>query len=439
MRGLPSPMDRAQVVALDRKHVWHPYTSIEDQQSRDPLVIVHAEGAWLTDADGSRYLDGNASWWVSTLGHRHPRLVRALTEQLSRLDHCALAGITHPQVSMLAEELSEVAPPGLTRVFFSDDGSTAVETAIKLACQFWQQNGAPERRRFIALAAAFHGDTAGAVSLGGVDAFRSVFGPLLFEVIRAPDPETPGGWERTIAGLEDLIRTSGPEIAGLVVEPLVQGAAGMRMWPAEHLKRLRAATAEVGTWLIADEVFTGLGRTGTMWACEQAQITPDFMCVAKGLSGGMLPFAATLTTDAVYNGFKGGPTRAFMHGHSFCGNPLGAALAREVLAIYREERVIECATNKARIIEDAFRRIGAIPGVTGVRSLGMIGAADVGRGGYRGAVGWKIYEEARRRGAYLRPLGDTVYVTPPLTIETGDLEALTGILEESVRVALSTL
>ncbi|MCG8587030.1 MAG: adenosylmethionine--8-amino-7-oxononanoate transaminase, partial [Pirellulales bacterium] len=391
---------------------------------------------WLEDVNGNRYLDANGSWWVNTLGHAHPRLVRALADQAEQLAHCSMAGVTNPNAILLARDLVEIAPDGLERVFFSDDGSTAVEVAVKIAFQYWQQNGRPKRSRFVALSSAFHGDTLGAVALGGVEAFRSAFGPLLMDVVHGPEPSDELGWQHAIDHIEDALRASPDEIAGVIVEPMIQGAAGMRIWPAEQLARLRDITNDVDTFLIADEVFTGYARTAKMWACDHAGIVPDMMCVAKAFSGGMLPMAATLATARVYDGFRGDKSRALMHGHSFCGNPLGAAVAREVIAVYRDEDVLGQVQRKAPIIADAFERLERLPGVLRTRSLGMVAAADLGDGGYGGRIGWRVYEEALGRGVYLRPLGDTVYITPPLTIPDADLQTLLDVVHESVEATM---
>jgi adenosylmethionine-8-amino-7-oxononanoate aminotransferase len=432
---LPAGVTRRDVIALERAHVWPPYTSTEKHEGTDPLVIVAAEGPWLEDADGRRYLDGVSSWWTCTLGHDPARLKRAIRDQLDSLIHVAAGGITHPTIALLARDLAEIAPPGLVRTHFSDDGSTAVEVAIKIAFQHWQQNGRPARHRFLALSGAYHGDTIGAASLAALEEFSAVFGPLLFQVLRPPPPDDgERGWDRVLAAIERELRDRPDEIAAVVVEPLIQGAAGMRMHPPSVLARLRELTTAIDTFLIADEVFTGYGRTGRMFACEHAAITPDLMCLAKGFTAGMLPMAATMATQRVYDGFRGGSERALMHGHTFCGHPLGAAVAREVLAIYRDERIVEGVAPRAARIERAFgERIASLPGVRRVRSLGMVGAADLGDGGYSGTEGQRVYEEALRRGAYLRPLGDTVYVAPPLDIAEAELASLLDILEDAIR------
>ena len=437
-------LTRDDVVRLDRAHVWHPYTPIDVWEKTDPIVVARAEGSSLYDADGTRYIDGNSSWWVAGLGHGHPRLLRALREQAETLVHCALGGIAHEPSAALAAELVRIAPAGLNHVFYTDNGSTAVEVAVKVALQTWQHLGAPKKTRFVALDGAFHGDTLGASSLGGVEVFRRPFASVLFECVRAPFPE-PAAYDRAFAAMRELVLKDHDTIAAVVVEPLLQGAAGMRTYDPAYVRDLRELTKAHDVLLIVDEVFTGYGRTGAMWACDHAGITPDVMCLGKGFCP-LFPMGATMVTDRVYDSFRGSDERALWYGHTFCGNPLGAAVAREVLAVYEEEAVVAQVRAKAPRITAAFERIAAIPGVARVRSLGMTAAADLelgtgGTGGtgtsYLGRAGWRVYEEARRRGAYLRPLGDTVYVCPPLVIGERDLDDLLGILEESVRAALA--
>jgi adenosylmethionine-8-amino-7-oxononanoate aminotransferase len=429
---------RERIVELDKRHVWHPYTPMGDYLAEtNPLVIERAQGARLYDVDGRSYLDGNASWWTALLGHRHPRLVRALERQAAELCHVALAGIAHEPAARLSAELVQAAPKGLERVFFSDDGSTAVEVAMKLALQYWSQAGRPGRRRFVALEGAFHGETLGATALGGVEIFRRPFASVLVECIHVP--VAADGHERAFAALERVLAEGSDGIAAVVLEPVVQGAAGMRIYDPDYLVRTRELTARHDVFLVLDEVFTGYGRTGPMWASEHAGIAPDMMCVAKGFTGGMLPMAATLVSERIFEGFLGEPSRAFWYGHTFCGNPLGAAVAREVLAVYREEQVLARAACKGERIARAFDSFSALPGVLATRHRGMLGALELGRAandsgsGYLERAGWRVYTEALRRGAYLRPLGNVVYVTPALNIADADLDELLGILEESVR------
>ncbi|QSQ11655.1 adenosylmethionine--8-amino-7-oxononanoate transaminase [Myxococcus landrumensis] len=438
-------MERANIVLLDKAHVWHPYTAMEAYiAGTNPLVIDRAEGCYLFDVDGKRYLDANGSWWVSTLGHRHPRLLRALTEQAGKLPHVSLAGITHEPAVALATELAAIAPGSdrpelplaerLTRVFYSDNGSTAVEVAIKMVAQYWAQNGRPRRTRFITLSGAFHGETIGSTSVGGVPLFREVFGPLLFDVVHVPSPAEEGGWERAFNEVQAALREHPEEIAGVIVEPVIQGASGMQMYSPDFLRAVREATRAVDTFLIADEVFTGLGRTGARFAVDLAGVVPDVLCLAKALSGGLMPFAATLASERIFSGFLGASSRALYYGHSYCGNPLGAAVAREVLAVYRTEDILGQVARKAPLVKAAFERMASsIPGLVRPRAVGMVGAVDLGGGGYLASSGWRVYEAAKRRGLYLRPLGDTVYIAPALNIPDSVLEELLSGVEDSLR------
>jgi len=406
------------------------------REGREPLVVVAARGSRLLDARGREYLDGNASWWSSTLGHGHPRLVEALRRQSERLCHVALAGIAHEQAAELAEELCRVAPAGLEHVFYSDDGSTAVEVALKLALQYWAQNGRPGRTRFLALEGAFHGETLGASALGGVELFRRPFEAVLPAAIHVPPPRDAASAPRAFEVLAERVAEHADALAALVLEPVVQGAAGMQLYDPAYLRAARELCDRHDLFLIFDEVFSGYGRTGPRWAAEHAGVAPDLLCTAKGFTGGMLPMAATLASERVFQGFLGESARAFHYGHTFCGNPLGAAVAREVLRVFEDEEVLERARPKAERIARAFEGLAALDGVERVRSLGMIGALDLaGPSGYLADAGWRVYEQALERGAYLRPLGNVVYVTPSLNIPDADLDALLEILRESLLAA----
>lgn len=425
-------------MSLDKRHVWHPYTPMGRYlEEVDPFVVARAQGALLHDEDGKSYLDANSSWWVAALGHNHPRLVAALVDQASKLCHTSLAGVTHEAAARLAERLVSVAPAGLTKVFYSDDGSTALEVAIKMALGFHHNAGDEQRRRFVALGGAFHGETLGVTALGGVELFRKPFHDVLMTVDFTPPPasgENEGG--PSCQALDAAL--AGRKIAAIVLEPRVQAAGGMRFYPDWYLRYARSACDRTGTLLIADEVFTGYGRTGAFWASESAGIAPDILCTAKAFSGGMLPMAATLATQRVFDAFLGEPDRALFYGHSFCGNPLGARVALEVLEVMRDEGVIEGIPERSRRIGERFAKMQSIDGTSNARSLGMIGAIDVtARGGYLGRVGWSVHEEARKRGAYLRPLGDVVYIAPPLNIPLAELDRLLDIVEESIAVSLA--
>jgi adenosylmethionine-8-amino-7-oxononanoate aminotransferase len=309
---------------------------------------------------------------------------------------------------------------------------------MKLALQYWAQNGRPERTRFAALSDAFHGETLGVTALGGVEVFRAPFDPVLLECAHLPSPGDPEvSLERALDALETTVREGADSLAAIVLEPMVQGAAGMRIYDAAYLRRARELCDRHDVFLVADEVFAGYGRTGTRWACDHAGIAPDVLCTAKGFTGGMLPMAATLATERIFQGFLGDAERAFYYGHTFCGNPLGAAVAREVLRVYDEEHILERAKPKAARIAEAFAAMGKLPGVARTRALGMIGALDLeGGAGYLADAGWRVYAEARERGAYLRPLGNVVYVTPSLNIPDEDLDALLAIARESVEAVL---
>ena len=425
---------RAAILAQDRAHVWHPYTQMQEYvEQTEPLVLDSARGSRLYDVDGRSYIDANASWYCCTLGHQHPRLVQALTAQAAKMCHVALAGIAHEPAAALAGELCAVAPSGLSRVFYSDDGSTAVEVALKLALQYWAQNGRPERTRFLALDGAYHGDTMAASSVSGIDVFRRPFGGVLLDCLRVPPGAT--GYAQAFEVLGRLLAEHADQLAAVIVEPIAQAVAGMRFYAPEFLRALRDLCTKHDVFLICDEVFTGYGRTGPFWACAHAGISPDILCLAKGFTAGMLPMAATLANERIFAGFLGAAERTFFYGHTFCGNPLGAALAREVLSVFKDEDVLGVAAGNAARIAQAFESFRALPGVVETRSLGMIGALDLaGSKSYLETRGRRVCAEARRRGAYMRPLGNTIYITPSLNIPTADLDELLGIVEESVRV-----
>jgi len=433
-----APDERARIVELDKRRIWHPYTEMGAYRAAvDPLVVVRAEGARLFDANGRGYLDGNSSWWTAVLGHGHPRLVEALRRQAQVLCHSSLGGATHAAAAELAEALAGVAPPGLEHVFYSDDGSTAVEVALQMALQYWYQNGRPERRHFAALDDAFHGETLGATALGGVEVFRRPFAAVLPRVFHVPPPRDPASRQEAFEALGRLMEERAATLAALVLEPVVQGAAGMRSYDPSYLRHARELCDRHDVFLVFDEVATGYGRTGPMWAAGYASVTPDLLCTAKGMSGGLLPMAATLARPRVFEGFLGSPERAFYYGHTFSGNPLGAAVALEVLRVFEDEQVLARAKPKAERIAAAFAELGSLDGVEASRSLGMIGALDLAGGaGYLERTGWEVYARALERGAYLRPMGNVVYVAPPLNIPDADLDELLEIVGESVRAAL---
>jgi adenosylmethionine-8-amino-7-oxononanoate aminotransferase len=428
---------RKRIIELDKRYVWHPYTEMSHyRENVDPLVIVEARGARLIDADGRSYLDANGSWWTSALGHNHPRLVEALQRQSEALCHVSLGGIAHPRASELAEAICQVAPDGLSHVFYSDNGSTSIEVAMKLALQYWAQNGRSGRTEFVALEEAYHGDTIGATGLGDFKVFRKPFEGVLLSCHHVPAPREAAQLPGSIQKLEEVIEHRADTLAGVVFESMVQGAAGMQIYDPGMLQAARDLCNRHDLFLICDEVFTGYGRTGPMWACEHAGIVPDLLCTSKGFTGGLMPMAATLATDRIFDGFIGDAGRAFYYGHTFCGNPLGAAIALEVLRVFDDEQILAHAKPKAEQIARAFAEMEALPHVARSRSLGMIGALDLaGDAGYLADRGWRVFDEARTRGAYLRPIGNVVYVAPPLNIADSDLSELLSIVRESVSAA----
>ncbi len=428
-------MKDEEIQDADRRHIWHPYAQERLlHERRPPLVVRRAEGPWLYDDAGKGYLDGSASWWVNLFGHRHPRLLAALQTQLGALPHTALAGLTHEAAARAARALIEVAPTGLDRVFFSDNGSTAVEVALRMAFEYHRNLGRPERTLFLTLEGAFHGETLGAASLSDQPAFHGRLGPLLFQTRHLPSPALQGteaAWEAAAA----ILREEAPRCCAVIVEPLIQGAGGMLIYEPEYLRRLRQLTRELGVLLIADEVFTGLGRTGTFWAVEQAGIAPDLLCASKGLGGGLLPFAATLASGAIYAAFYGEKEKAFHYGHSFTANPLGCAVAAEAIALARA--ALPSLPARIRHFRDGLDRFRELPRVKSVRSLGLIGAVELDGGGYFADSGWEVYDRALARGLYARPLGHVLYLLPMLNLEDELITEMVSRLYLSARETLA--
>ena len=434
----------------DRRYVWHPFTQMDEWLRADPLIIERGEGSFLIDVEGNRYLDGVSSLWVTVHGHRKRAIDRAVKAQIDRIAHSTLLGLANVPSIELAERLVAVAPRGLTRVFYSDSGSTAVEIALKIAFQYQRQSGEKARTRFIHFANAYHGDTLGSVSVGGIDLFHEIYRPLLFQAIRVPAPHgrrCPDGLDEeacgreSLAALERTLVERGREIAGAIVEPLMQGAAGMIPQPRGWLAEVRSLCTSHGVLLIADEVATGFGRTGTMFACEQEGVSPDILCLAKGITGGYLPLAATLTTEEIFNAFLGRTDefKTFFHGHTYTGNPLACAAALANLELFEKERTLEKLQPKIRRLTRRLAEIGRLPHVADVRQRGfMVGIellADVAANApypVEKRVGHRVCLEARSRGAILRPLGDVVVLMPPLGIKPKELDALLDITRDSI-------
>jgi adenosylmethionine---8-amino-7-oxononanoate aminotransferase len=421
------------LVSADRDHLWHPFTQQRGWEQEEPLVVERAEGTDLIDTDGRRYIDGVSSLWCNVHGHRHPAIDAAVREQLDRVAHSTMLGLSHPSAIELAARLVGIAPPGLRRVFYSDSGSTAAEIALKMAFQYWQQQGGEHARktRFVALRDAYHGDTVGSVSVGGIELFHSLYRPLLFDTLKAE----PGD----VADVERLLAEHEGEVAAVIMEPLVQGAAGILVHPEGYLRAVRKLCDHHGVLLILDEVATGFGRTGRMFACEHEGVAPDFLCLAKGITGGYLPLAATLTTERVYEGFLGEfeEFRTFFHGHTYTGNPLACAAALATLDVFEQERTLERLQPKLELFAELLEPLAAHPAVAEVRRRGTMTGIELAGFPLEARIGHQVALEARRRGAIVRPLGDVVVLMPPLVISEADLTRLVAITAEAIDAATS--
>jgi len=419
------------LASLDRDHLWHPFTQQRGWAEEEQLVIERAEGTDLIDTEGRRYIDGVSSLWCNVHGHRHPKIDEAVRDQLDRVAHSTMLGLSHPPAIELARRLVEIAPPGLSRVFYSDSGSTAAEIALKMAFQYWQQQGgdAAKKTKFVSLREAYHGDTIGSVSVGGIDLFHATYRPLLFDTLKAETGDA--------ADMERLLVENEGEVAAVIVEPLVQGAAGMLLQPDGYLRQVREMCDRHGALLVCDEVAVGFGRTGRMFACEHEDVAPDFLCLAKGITGGYLPLAATLATERVYEGFLGEhhEFRTFFHGHTYTGNPLACAAALASLDVFEEEDVIGRLQGKIALLERLLEPIAALPCVSEVRQKGFMVGIELGGFAVEERMGHQVTLAARERGAVIRPLGDVVVLMPPLGIDESELIRLVEITGEAIAAA----
>ncbi|MCO6455922.1 MAG: adenosylmethionine--8-amino-7-oxononanoate transaminase [Pirellulaceae bacterium] len=434
----------------DREIVWHAFTQMAEYE---PLIIERAEGCTLFDVEGRQYLDAVSSLWCNVHGHRHPVLDQAVRRQLDQVAHVTSLGCSNPATIQLARRLVEVAPQGLTHVFFAGDGASAVEVALKMAFQYWRQCGQPrpEKRRYLAFDNAYHGDTLGSVSVGGVARFHQMFRPLLFDVLRLPAPDTyrlPPGVALEGAGdyylglVEQALREHHQELVAVVIEPLIQAAAGMVMHPPGFLRGVRELTRRYDVLLIADEVATGFGRTGTMFACQQEQVTPDFLCLGKGLTGGYLAMSATLTTDRVWEAFLGTfeQTRTFFHGHTYGGNPLAAAAGLATLDVFQQERTLERLPALAGRLAERLAELRKLPAVGDVRQRGLIAAVELVRDratrepyDWRQRRGYHVCRHALQHGVWMRPLGDVLVIMPPLVITCEQLDRIALAVGEGIQ------
>ncbi len=447
------PSTNADIAARDLRVLWHPCTQMKDHEWLPLVPIARGEGVWLYDFDGRRYLDAISSWWVNLFGHANPRISEAVAAQARTLEHVILAGFTHEPVVRLSERLVEITPPGLTRCFYADNGSSAMEVALKMSFHYWQNRGRREKRRFITLANSYHGETLGALAVGDVALYKDTYGPLLMDVLTAPSPDCfhrePGEScadysRRRFADMAELLERHAHEVCAVVVEPLVQCAGYMRMYDPVYLRLLREACDAHGVHLIADEIAVGFGRTGTLFACEQAGISPDFMCLSKGLTGGTLPLAVTLTTDEIYGAFYDDYEKltAFLHSHSYTGNPLGCAAALATLDIFEDDDVIRRNRDKAARLAQAAAPLAEHPHVGEVRQHGMILAVEMVRDKatrepwpWQERRGLTVYRHGLEHGVLLRPLGNVIYFMPPYVITGDEIDFMVAVAAEGIDLA----
>lgn len=437
----------------DQQYIWHPFTQMQEYLKIEPLIIERGEGSYLIDVEGNRYLDGVSSLWVTVHGHNKKELNQAIKEQVDKISHSTLLGLANVPSILLAKKLVEITPPGLNRVFYSDSGSTSVEIALKMAFQYWRQKdgGAHKgKTRYISLGEAYHGDTIGSVSVGGMELFHDIFRPLLFERLLVPAPycyRCPLGLSRPSCGLacadkvEEVLERHHGEVAAMVVEPLVQGAAGMIVAPEGYLKKVRELCCRYNVLLIADEVAVGFGRTGRMFACQHEGVTPDLLCLAKGITGGYLPLAATLATDEVYAAFLGAHSecKTFFHGHTYTGNPLACAAALENIRLFEEERLIEGLAEKISFLERGLKRFYELEHVGDVRQKGMMAGIELVEDRetrepypWEANLGHRVILEARKNGLVIRPLGNVIVLMPVLSMSLPEMEAVLEITYKAI-------
>ena len=443
-------------IRRDLKVLWHPCTQMKDHEALPPVPIRRGQGVWLEDFEGRRYLDAVSSWWVNLFGHANPRINAALTQQLEELEHVILAGFSHAPVVELSERLVKLAPPGLSRCFYADNGSSAVEVAVKMSFHYWKNLGKPKKTRFITLSNSYHGETLGALAVGNVELYKETYKPLLMDVITVPSPDCferePGeSWEshtrKMFVHMEQALEKHGAETAAVILEPLVQCAGNMRMYHPVYLKLLREACDRHGVLLIADEIAVGFGRTGTLFACEQAGITPDFLCLSKGLTGGYLPLSVVMTREAVYDAFYDDYTKlnAFLHSHSYTGNALGCRAALATLDIFRDDDVIQKNRALAAHMAKAAAPLADHPHVAEVRQHGMILAIEWVRDkkkrehiDWKERRGLKLYQHALKRGVLLRPVGSVTYFMPPYVITPEEIDFMAQVAAEGIDLATAS-
>jgi len=427
-----------QLRALDKQHIWHPFTPMSLWLDSEPLVITHAEGMYLFDLDGNKYLDGVSSLWCNVHGHRVPEIDRAIREQLDKVAHTTMLGLASEPAILLADRLMKIVPSNLKKVFYSDSGATATEIAFKLAAQYWYNVGHPEKHEFVGFTEAYHGDTTGAMAIGRTESFHKPYFPLLFKVHYAPTPREEQGKRESLLRLEQILRDNGSRMAAICIEPIVQGAAGMLIQPPGFLSEVRRLATQYNTLLICDEVATGFGRTGKMFAVEHEGVRPDLMCVAKGISGGYLPLAATFATQQIFEAFLGDPSegKTFFHGHTYTGSPLACAAAIASLDLFESANLIKQVQEKSVQLAEFLEPLKNLAHVGDVRQKGfMVGIELVENKSTRKSfdrsrrVGHLVCQRLRSRGVILRPLGDVIVLMPPLAMPIADISKIVQALQ----------
>lgn len=445
--------DNRALVDRDLATVWHPCSQMKDHEWLPMVPIRRGDGVWLEDFEGNRYLDAISSWWVNLFGHANPRIVERINRQMAELEHVILAGFTHEPVVELSERLVALTPPGLDRCFFADNGSSAVEVALKMSFHYWQNIGRREKSRYVTLSNSYHGETLGALALGDVPLYKDTYGPLLMDVITVPSPDCferePGEncerhSRRMFEQMDGCLQANADSVCAVIVEPLVQCAGGMRMYDPVYLSLLREACDRYEVHLIADEIAVGFGRTGTLFACEQADIAPDFMCLSKGLTGGFLPLSVVLAGNRIYEAFYDDyeKLRAFLHSHSYTGNPIGCAAALATLDIFRDDDVLERNRRLSRHMQDAVADLREHPHVGDVRQRGMILAVEMVKDRktmqpypWQERRGLSVYRHGLEHGVLLRPLGNVIYFMPPYVITEPEIDLMTSVARAGIEIA----
>jgi adenosylmethionine-8-amino-7-oxononanoate aminotransferase len=446
-------MNNADWINRDLSVLWHPCTQMKDHEWLPLIPIKSAQGVWLEDFEGNRYLDAISSWWVNLFGHCNPRINQRIKAQLDQLEHVILAGFTHEPVITLSEQLQQLTPPGLNHCFYADNGSSAIEVALKMSFHYWRNKGQKSKTRFMTLSNSYHGETLGALAAGDVALYKETYQPLLMDVITVPSPDCyhrePGEScasysSRMFTHMRAALEQHADEVCAVLVEPLVQCAGNMRMYDPVYLQLLREACDEFNVHLIADEIAVGFGRTGTLFACEQAKITPDFMCLSKGLTGGYLPLSVTLTTDDVYAAFydEYQHLTAFLHSHSYTGNPLGCTAALATLEIFQQDAVIEANKALSQTMAEATRQLHDHPHVAEVRQTGMVLAIEMVQDKttrtpwpWQERRGLRVYQHGLHNGVLLRPLGNVIYFMPPYVISPQEIQLMANVATEGIELA----